>query len=151
MRLSLAAAARITDARNKAMIECDIEAFLGLWSDDCIVEGPTHYLEGKEALRGAMEGAWAAMMPLEMITRSLAVNEDAMFYEFAVVQEVRANRDRFLFSGMTYHQVDDASRLSRCREYFDPPGHPRRTAATEPRLAALLSSRSGQQQTSSGI
>jgi hypothetical protein len=138
MKLSLEAAGKITDARNQAMIECDVEAFLGLWADDLIVEGPTHYLEGKGALRAAMEGAWAAMKPVAMITLSLAVNEDAMFYEFAIVQEVRANGDRFLFSGMTYHQVDDSSRLKLCREYFDPPGHPRRTVAGEPRLAGLL-------------
>ncbi len=138
MQLTLERASAITDARNRAMVDCDIEAFLDLWADDCIVEGPEHFLEGKGALRSAMEGGWAAMKPLEMVTRSLAVQADAMFYEFAVVWEVRASGDRMLFSGMTYHRVDDSSRLKLCREYFDPPGKPRRTAAEMPRLGALL-------------
>ena len=78
------------------------------------------------------------MKPIEMVTRSLAVQGDAMFYEFAVVWEVRSTGERLLFTGMTYHKVDAQGRLQVCREYFDPTGKPRRTAADAPELAPLL-------------
>ena len=138
MELTIGRAKQITDRRNAAMLACDRKVFLELWADDCIVEGPEHRLEGKEQLGDAMEGGWAAMKPLLMKTRSLAVESDAMYYEFAVVWEVRSTGDRMLFTGMTYHQVDSQGRLRLCREYFDPPGKPRRTAAESPEIALLL-------------
>ncbi len=138
MELTLERARAITERRNAAMRACDSEAFLELWADGCSVEGPEHVLEGKQALRAAMEAAWAAMQPIQMLTRSLAVEGDAMFYEFAVVWELRSTGKRMLFTGMTYHQVDAQGHLLRCREYFDPPGKPRRSAATAAELAPLL-------------
>jgi len=138
MKLTIEQAREITDARNRAVVECDIGAFLGLWSDDCVVEGPEHLLEGKAALRTAMEGSWSGMRPIEMVTRSLAVRENAMFYEFALVSEVRATGNHLLLTGMTYHQVDDFGQLAVCREYFDPPGKPRRSAAEGATLAGLF-------------
>ena len=138
MQLTIERATEITETRNRAVVECDIEAFLCLWAENCIIEGPEHYLEGKESLRAAMEGSWSAMKPIEMVTRSLAVYENAMFYEFALVSEVRATRDRLLLTGMTYHQVDSQCRFTQCREYFDPPGQPRRTVAASPEFARLL-------------
>ncbi|MBW2426609.1 MAG: nuclear transport factor 2 family protein [Deltaproteobacteria bacterium] len=140
MKLTLDQARSITDRRNAAMVDCDIEAFLALWAEDCTVEGPEHFLEGKEQLRKAMEGGWAMMKPIRMVTRSLAVEGDALYYEFAVVWEVRATGARMLFTGMTYHRVDARGLLLHCREYFDPPGKVRRTAAESPELAPLLGS-----------
>ena len=99
------------------------------------------YLQGREELRAAMDGAWTLMRPIKMVTRSLAVEADAMYYEFAVVWEVRSSGERVLFTGMTYHQVDPRGRLVLCREYFDPPGRTRRTAADSPELAPLLNAR----------
>ena len=138
MQLTLERATEITDRRNQAVVACDIDAFLALWADECVVEGPEHRLEGKASLRAAMEGSWTAMQPIEMVTRSLAVQGNAMFYEFAMLSEVRATSDRILLSGMTYHQVDAAGRLKLCREYFDPVGKRRASAAGESRLAKLL-------------
>jgi ketosteroid isomerase-like protein len=138
MKLTFERARAITDARNAAMMACDSEAFLDLWADDCVVEGPEHYLEGKQQLRAAMEGGWAAMKPVKMVTRSLAVEGDAMYYEWAVVWEVRSTGARLLLTGMTYHRVDAQGRLLHCREYFDPLGKARRTAAESPELAPLL-------------
>ncbi len=138
MKLTLEKAREITDRRNAAMLACDGEAFLDLWAADCVVEGPEHYLEGKQQLAAAMQAGWAAMKPIEMLTRSLAVEGDAMYYEFAVVWESRSTGQRLLFTGMTYHQVDAQGLLVLCREYFDPPGKPRRTAAESPELAPLL-------------
>ena len=138
MPLTPERAATITDQRNAAMVAANAEAFLALWADDCVVEGPEHLLEGKGALRDAMEGAFAVMKPLEMVTRSLAVAGDAMFYEFAIVWENRASGERTLHTGMTYHQVDTQGHLVVCHEYFDPPGKPRPSAAEHPRIASLL-------------
>jgi ketosteroid isomerase-like protein len=136
--LTIDQAREITNRRNAAMQAGDVSAFMDLWADDCIVEGPEHYLEGREALRASIEGAFAAMNPLGMVTRSLAVNGDAMYYEFAIVWEIRATGERLLFTGMTYHEVDARGRLQLCREYFDLPGKPRRSAATSEAIAALL-------------
>lgn len=138
MPLDLEQARAITDRRNAAMEAGDVEAFLDLWADDCIVEGPDHYLEGKDELRASIERAFTAMQPAKMLTRSLAVAGDALFYEFAIVWEVLSTGDRMLFTGMTHHTVDAEGRLLRCREYFDPPGKTRRTAAETPEIAALL-------------
>jgi hypothetical protein len=80
----------------------------------------------------------AQMRVLEMVTRSLAVQDDAMYYEFAILWEVRSTGDRILHTGMTYHQVDSQCRFTQCREYFDPPGQPRRTVADSPEFARLL-------------
>jgi hypothetical protein len=55
VNLEFERAKAITDQRNAAMMACDSDAFLDLWADDCIVEGPDHYLESKEQLRTAME------------------------------------------------------------------------------------------------
>jgi len=115
MQLTIERASESTESRDRAVVACDIEAFLSLWAEDCIVEGHEHYLEGKAALRAAMEGAWSAMQPIEMVTRSLAVHGNAMVYEFALLSEVRTTRDRLLLTGMTYHQVDDSSLLEICR------------------------------------
>ena len=64
MNLTFEQAREITDRRNAAMLACDADAFLDLWADDCIVEGPEHYLEGKPQLRASMEAGWSAMKPL---------------------------------------------------------------------------------------
>jgi len=85
-----------------------------------------------------MEAGWAAMKPVKMVTRSLAVEGDALYYEFAIVWEVRSTGDRILFTGMTYHQVDSRGHLLLCREYFDPLDKPRRTAAESEELARAL-------------
>lgn len=138
MTLTIEQARTITDQRNAAMTSCDIESFLALWAEDCIVEGPEHHLEGKEQLRSAMKAGWDSMKPLRMVTRSLAVEGDAMYYEFAVVWEVRSTGARLLFTGMTYHQVDAEGRLRICREYFDPLDKPRRSAAESAELGPLL-------------
>ena len=138
MPLTLERAQQITDQRNAAMMASDIESFLRLWSDDCMVEGPEHFLEGKQQLRAAISGALSAMQPLKMVTRSLAVQDDAMYYEFAVVWEVRSSRHRMLQTGMTYHQIDGEGLLLHCREYFDPTGKTRRTAAESPEIGSLL-------------
>ena len=138
MNITLDQASRITRLRNDAMVACDVDAFLALWADDCLVEGPQHYLEGKDALAKSIRDGLAAMKPVQMLTRSLAVNGPALFYEFSIVWEVRESGDRFLFTGMSYHEVDDDGKLSVCREYFDPPGHPRRSAAESPETAAVL-------------
>jgi len=138
MTLTFDRAQQITDQRNAAMMASDIESFLRLWSDDCKVEGPEHFLEGKEQLRAAISGALSAMQPLKMVTRSLAVQDDAMYYEFAVLWEVRSSRDRMLQTGMTYHQIDGEGLLLNCREYFDPAGKTRRTTAESPDFASLL-------------
>jgi hypothetical protein len=60
-----------------------------------------------------------AAMPVEMPTRSLAVEGDAMHYEFAVVWESRSTGQRLPFTGMTYHRVDAQGLLLLCREYFE--------------------------------
>jgi ketosteroid isomerase-like protein len=123
------------------MVACDADAFLALWAEDCRVEGPAHLLEGKLALRTAMEASWVAMQPVEMVTRSIAVQGDAIYYEFAIVLEIRSTGARMLFTGMTYHEVDSEGRLRLCREYFDPPGTTRRSAAESPAIAPLLAKR----------
>lgn len=138
MEITLGQARVITNRRNTAMVDCDVDAFLALWSDDCIVEGPHHYLDGKQALAASLRAGLATMMPVQMVTRSLAVNGPALYYEFAIVWEVRENGDRMLFTGMTYHETDANRRLSLCREYFDPPGHPRRSAAESAELRPYL-------------
>ena len=99
MTLTLDQAREITDRRNEARLACDAEAFLGLWTEDCVVEGPEHYLEGE--LGAAMKGAGAAMKPIYMLTRSLAVEANAMYYEFAIVWETRSTGQRLLSTGMT--------------------------------------------------
>jgi hypothetical protein len=55
VNLEFERAKAITDQRIAAMMACDSDTFLDLWADDCIVEGPDHYLESKEQLRTAME------------------------------------------------------------------------------------------------
>jgi len=145
---ALERARQITDRRNAAVLACDCDAFLELWADDCIVEGPEHYLEGKEQLGAAMQAGWAAMKPIQMVTRSLAVEGDAMYYEFAVVWELRSSGQRLLFTGMTYHQVDARGRLRLCREYFDPPGKPRRTAHTTRRPGRPVGEYTGEEKKS---
>jgi ketosteroid isomerase-like protein len=138
MSLSLEQARSLTDRRNAAMEAGDVDAFLALWAGDCSVEGPEHLLTGKDELRAQLDAAFSAMRVAGMRTRSLAVSGDALYYEFAIVWEVRATGDRMLFTGMTYHCVDAQGRLRICREYFDPPGKPRRSAAESPEIAALL-------------
>jgi hypothetical protein len=138
MNLTFERAQQITNQRNAAMMASDIESFLRLWSEDCTVEGPEHFLEGKKQLRAAISGALSAVQPLKMVTRSLAVQDDAMYYEFAVLWEVRSSKDRLLQTGMTYHQIDREGLLLHCREYFDPAGKTRRTAAESPEIASLL-------------
>jgi hypothetical protein len=138
MTLTFDQAQRITDQRNAAMMASDLESFLRLWSNECTVEGPAHFLDSKEQLRAAISGAFSAMQALKMVTRSLAVQGDAMYYEFAVLWQVRSSGDRLLQTGMTYHQIDGDGLLLHCREYFDPTGTTRASAAERPEIASLL-------------
>jgi hypothetical protein len=41
------------------------------------------------------------MKPIHMSTRSLAVADDAMYYEWAIVSETRTTGQRLLLTGMT--------------------------------------------------
>lgn len=138
MELTFEQAKAITDRRDQAMMAGDVEAYMDLWADDLIDEGPQHCFEGKPPLRAAIEAALAAMKAVKMVTHSLAVQDDAIYYEFAIVWETRSTGERRLQTGMTYHQVDARGRLRVCREYWDPSDHPRRTAAERPEIAALL-------------
>lgn len=120
------------------MMSGDVDAFLDLWDEACVVEGPEHYLEGKEELGTSIKEAFAAMKVILMTTRSLAVQADVLFYEWTMVLEVRASGERMLFTGMTHHRVAETGKLLHCREYFDPSGSLRRTALVDEAVAVAL-------------
>ncbi|MFT5444772.1 MAG: hypothetical protein ACI8W3_003830 [Myxococcota bacterium] len=136
MTLTLEGANEITNRRNAAMMRGDVDAFLDLWDEACVVEGPEHYLEGKEELGTSIKAAFAAMKVVLMTTRSMAVQADVLFYEWTIVWEVRASGERMLFTGMTHHRVSDAGKLLHCREYFDPSGSVRKTVLLDAAVAA---------------
>ena len=138
MPLTLEQASEMVAQRDESFVACDMDAYMALWSEACTVEGPEHRLEGLAELRAAIQASWDAMRPLRMETRSLAVEGDAMYYEFSVVWEVLESGHRMLFTGMTWHRVDDDGRWCECREYFDPVGTPRASAAESPAVAELL-------------
>lgn len=129
MTILLEQARELLERRNRAFAAADLPAFLALWSDDCVVEGPEHLLKGKAQLGATLEQVWSKVIrPIHMTVHGVAVQGDAIFYEWAFVAELRSNRERIMQSGMTAHGVDSAGRFSWCREYFDPI-HVRRPSA----------------------
>lgn len=129
MTIQLEQACELLERRNRAFAAADLAAFLALWSDDCVVEGPEHLLKGKAALGATLEQVWSKVIrPIQMTVHGVAVSGDAIFYEWAFVAELRSNGERIVQSGMTAHGVDAHGRFSWCREYFDPI-HVRRPSA----------------------
>lgn len=134
MILTLERAQAMTQERDRSMKAGDVDAYLELWADDLVDEAPFFCIEGKAQLRAAIEGALAASRVVEMVTRTRAVADDAVYYEFAMVWENRSTRERTLQTGMTYHEVDAAGRWCVCREYWDPADKPRRSSAELPEI-----------------
>jgi uncharacterized protein (TIGR02246 family) len=109
--IRLEQAYELPDRRNRAFAAADLDAFLSLWSDDCVVEGPEHLLRGKAALRAVLEQVWTnALRPIHMTVHGVAVQGDVIFYEWAFVAEMRASGQRIVQSGMTAHGVDAQGR-----------------------------------------
>jgi len=139
--IQLEQARALLERRNRAFAAADLPAFLALWSDDCVVEGPEHLLKGKAQLGATLEQAWSKLMrPIQMTVHGVAVSGDAIFYEWAFVAELRSNGERIVQSGMTAHGVDAAGRFTWCREYFDPIHVRRASALALPSVAAALGS-----------
>lgn len=141
MTVTLEQARAILAHRDRSFVACDIEAYLSIWAENCTVEGPTHFIEGRENLRKAIEAAWSLQKPVHMSTRSVGVGSDSMFHEFVLVWENRGTQERTLHSGSTVCGVDGAGRWSWLREYFDPAERRRTSAAGLPRVAELLAAR----------
>ena len=139
MAVTLEQAQEILSLRDRSFVACDIETYLSIWAENCTIEGPTHFIEGRENLRKAIEAAWSLQKPIHMSTRTVGVGADHMFHEFAIVWEDRASAERSLHTGSTVCAVDSSGRWSWLREYFDPAGSPRPSAAKLPEIRDLLS------------
>ena len=141
MTIRLEQARELLERRNRAFAAANLDAFLALWSDDCVVEGPEHLLKGKAELGATLEQVWSKVIrPIHMTVHGVAVQGDAIFYEWAFVAEMRANGQRLVQSGMSAHGVNAQGRFTWCREYFDPIHVRRPSALGLPSVAAALES-----------
>lgn len=140
MALTLEQAEAILDLRDRSFVACDIDAYLSIWAENCTVEGPTHFIEGRENLGKVIEAAWSAQKPVHMSTRSIGINSDTMFHEFVLLWEHRGSGELYLQTGSTVCGVDAAGHWSWLREYFDPVDRRRASAAVLPGVRDLVSS-----------
>jgi hypothetical protein len=138
MAVTLEQARAILDVRDRSFVAGDIESYLSIWAADCTVEGPSHFIQGRDNLRNVIEAAWSVQEPIHMSTRSVGVADDMMFHEFVVVWERRDSNERWLHSGSTVCGVDANGHWSWLREYFDPAETQRGSVARLPAIRELL-------------
>ena len=125
------------DRRDRAFVERDVDAYLDLWTEDCLIEGHDHVIQGQAELRLAIEKTWRSWEPIYMGVLSLGVAGDWMHHEFASVWERRGQTIRRLVTGMSVAEVSGAGRWIWLREYFDPSGVIRPSVLERPEIAAL--------------
>ena len=120
--ISLSMAKEILDRRDRSFMRQDIDAYLDIWSDNCIVELPSATLTGKTQLKLAIKAAWALREPLLLETRNFAVNGNVIFQETAIVWRNRLTDKRTWETGMSLCECGADGRWTWLRDYFDPKG-----------------------------
>ena len=127
--VTLEQAKAILDLRDRSFVACDIDSYLSIWATDCTVEGPAHFIEGRENLGNAIQAAWSIQTPIHMATRTFGVNGNIMFHEFVLIWENRESRERLLQTGASVSEVDESGQWRWLREYFDGADQRRGSAA----------------------
>jgi hypothetical protein len=122
MELTLEVAKEILSRRDRSFMDCDMEAYLDIWDDSCVLEIPGLVLNGKPELEAMIRSAWDIMEPLHMETRSFAINGNLMHQEFAIVWKNRETEERSLQTGMSVSECASDGRWLWLRDYFDPAG-----------------------------
>jgi hypothetical protein len=122
VKLTLASAKKILNRRDRSFMDCDMEAYLDIWDDHCVVEIPGRVLNGKRELEAMIRAAWDMLEPLHMETRSFAINGNLMHQEFAIVWRNRETGERILQTGMSASECGADGRWLWLRDYFDSAG-----------------------------
>jgi hypothetical protein len=119
MELTLEIAREILSRRDRSFMDCDMENYLDIWSDDCVVEIPGITLNGKSELEAMINSAWESMKPVHMETRSFGINRNLMHQEFSIVWRNRQTGKRTLQTGMSVSECGPDGRWLWLRDYFD--------------------------------
>lgn len=119
MKLTLEFAEEILNKRDRSFLDCDMEAYLDIWDDNCVVEIPGLTMNGKPELEAMIGSAWELMEPIHMETRSFGINGSLMHQEFAIVWRNRETGERTLQTGMSVSECGPDGRWLWLRDYFD--------------------------------
>jgi hypothetical protein len=136
MKLTLKIAKEILDRRDRSFMDCDLETYLDVWDDMCVVEIPGATLNGKEELGSMIGAAWDAMEPMHMETRSFGISTSLIHQEFAIVWRNRKTDERTLQTGMSVCECGTDYRWLWLHDYFDAMG--RESAMKSPKVAQAL-------------
>ncbi|MBW2290961.1 MAG: nuclear transport factor 2 family protein [Deltaproteobacteria bacterium] len=119
-RLTHAEAVSLFDARRKAWLEENAEAYLALWAEDMEIEIPgREIVRGKAAYAEMIQQSFATMRPLTWEFHRIVVDEDHVLSEWTIAGELRRIERSVTWRGMSTCRIAGGL-IQVWREYWDP-------------------------------
>jgi uncharacterized protein (TIGR02246 family) len=116
-----AEALSLFDARRRAWLAEDLDAYLALWAEDMSFQSPAHAepLLGRAAFAELVRGSLRAARPVAFDFTHVAVSGDVVLAEWRITVETREGARRATWWGMSVAEVREG-RIRRWREYWNP-------------------------------
>ena len=118
--LTRSEAVSLFEARRKAWLEENPEAYLALWSGDMVIQLPGRAeVRGKAAYTAMIQQSIATMRPVSWEFHRIAVDDDHVLSEWTISGELRRSGRTVSWRGMGICRID-AGLIQEWREYWDP-------------------------------
>ena len=121
MTVSLAAARAAFDRRRAAWLAEDLDAYMGCWAPDMVIDVPGRTIRGRDAYRELSAGSFAWARPVAFTFHHLAVDGDVVLADWTITVETRADGEAFAWRGMSACALDADGRIVWWREYYEDP------------------------------
>ena len=118
--LTKAEAVSLFEARRKAWLEENAQAYMALWAEDMEIE-----LHGREALHGKaayaemIQESYAALQPVAWEFHRIVADGDHVLSEWTISGKLRHNGQTVSWRGMSICRIAEGL-IQEWREYWDP-------------------------------
>jgi limonene-1,2-epoxide hydrolase len=114
-------AVALFDARRRAWLSGDLDAYLGLWAEDMTFQSPVHAepVRGRAAFAEIVRHSMAFSRPLRFDFHHIAVQGAMVLAEWVIAIERRDTGQRLEWPGMSIAEIHDG-RIVAWREYWNP-------------------------------
>src|SRR5215470_3158123 len=111
-------AIRLFDARRRAWLAEDVDAYLALWAEDMSFQSPVHAdpLQGREAFAALVRQSVAFSRPVRFDFEHIAVHGDFVLAEWSIAIERRDSGKQLEWCGMSVAEIRDGL-IHSWREY----------------------------------
>ena len=113
-------AERLFNKRVEAWLSEDLDAYMDMFAEDLLMQTPMgEPVRGRAAYRELVRRSLRHVRPLSFEVHEIAVHGSMVLAEWTQTHELRANRRRLRYRGMSICEMRDGL-IRSWREYYDP-------------------------------